>query len=183
MPESRGAVYLADLVEPARTAREENSGLHSFLYHPVAEGLLHWPRDVVDQWPYAHAGHVAFLTDYGHIDLASLTWSVGTISCAELSTMPTGASEHDLVESFAKDPEHWVNVRNAGCHVGVRQMWDVHGTWKRWPVLIDRSIVSPAQTGLQLVEGRTRVGVLRGRVRLGLHVAPSHLAWVGRAGL
>lgn len=73
--------------------------------------------------------------------------------------MPTGASENDLIEYLGKDPEPWVAVRSAGCHLGVRQMWGVGGTWKRWPILIDSSIVSPTQTGLQLVEGRTRVGV------------------------
>lgn len=59
-------------------------------------------------------------------------------------------------------------------------MWDVHGTWKRWPILIVRSLVDPDWTGLQVVEGRTRVGVLRGRSRLGLHIAERHLARVGR---
>ena len=37
-----------------------------------------------------------------------------------------------------------------------------------------------AQPDGQLVEGRTRVGVLRGRHADGLHVADTHLAWVGR---
>ena len=34
---------------------------------------------------------------------------------------------------------------------------------------------------LQVVEGRTRVGVLRGRHRQGALVAERHLAWVGRS--
>lgn len=183
MPDARPCrpVYLSDLGEPGRAAREDGAGLHTFLHDPAVEGLLGWPKDVVDQWPYSHAHHAAFLADYGHIDLASLTWNIEVIPLHELMTMPTGASENNLIEDFAKNPEHWVAVRNAACHIGVREMWDVHGTWKRWPILIARSVVNPDQAGLQVVEGRTRVGVLRGRARLGFHVAPRHLAWVGRA--
>lgn len=118
--------------------------------------------------------------DYGHIDLSALSWNVETIALSDLLLMPTGASEADLIDSFARDPEHWVSVRTTGCHQEVREMWDVHGTWKRWPILIVRSLVDPDGTGLQVVEGRTRVGVLRGRFRLGLHIAEHHVAWVGR---
>lgn len=113
-------------------------------------------------------------------DLSTLNWEVEVVPLEELMNMPTGASEGDLIESFAKDPQRWVAVRNAGDHRGVREMWDVHGTWKRWPILIDRTLVTPGDEGLQVIEGRTRVGVLRGRARLGLNVAPHHLAWVAR---
>ena len=63
---------------------------------------------------------------------------------------------------------------------GVAQCWETHGTWKRWPILIDRRLLDPPESGLQVVEGRTRVGVLRGRHRQGILVAERHLAWVGR---
>ena len=173
-------VYLADLEEPARAAREDGAGLDTFLQNRAVAALRYWPKDVLEQWPFDHAGYDAFRNDYGHIDLTSITWSVEVISLDALLTMPTGASEADAIEYFAQAPEHWVAVRNAGHHVGVREMWDVHGTWKRWPVLIDRSLIRPGETGLQVIEGRTRVGVLRGRVRQGLHVAACHLAWVAR---
>lgn len=98
----------------------------------------------------------------------------------DLKLLPTGASEPDSIERFARDPDHWVSVHKYGQHRGVAEMWDNHGTWKRWPVFIDRRVVDPTATGLQVIEGRTRVGVLRGRSRLGLTVAQRHLAWVGR---
>lgn len=174
-------MFLVDLVEAATHARERRGSLASFLDDPRTHGLRHWPKDVIEQWPYDHAGRVEFQADYGHIDLTTIAWAVEAISLEDLLAMPTGASEADLIDYFARDPEHWVALRDKGCHVGVREMWEVHGTWKRWPILLDRSLISPGETGLQVVEGRTRVGVLRGRVQRGLCVADHHLAWVGRA--
>lgn len=176
---SRRPVYFGDLADANLIARDSGGGLNSFRYAPTAACLADWPIDVVEQWPYDHAHHAAFETDYGHIDLSTLNWEVEVVPLEELMNMPTGASEGDLIESFAKDPQRWA-VRNAGDHRGVREMWDVHGTWKRWPILIDRTLVTPGDEGLQVIEGRTRVGVLRGRARLGLNVAPHHLAWVAR---
>ena len=79
--------------------------------------------------------------------------------------MPTGPSDGDCMEEYADDPDHWVSVRRFGIHRGVREGWETHGTWKRWPLLIDRQLVDPGTSGLQVVEGRTRVCVLRGRQR------------------
>ncbi len=173
-------VRLADIVEPARAAHDVAGGLAAFHADPAVSALRHWPEDVIEQWLYDHAEHAPFQADYGHIDLSSLAWTVEPVTLADLLLMPTGASETDLLDYFARDPEHWVAVRNKGCHIGVREVWEVQGTWKRWPILLDRGVVTPGQTGLQVVEGRTRVGVLRGRARMGYHVAANHLVWVGR---
>ncbi|MFC7220366.1 hypothetical protein ACFQLX_19680 [Streptomyces polyrhachis] len=50
--------------------------------------------------------------------------------------------------------------------------WEAHGTWMRPPLLIDQRLLNPADSGLQVLEGRTRVGVLRGHHREQLRVAP-----------
>lgn len=182
MPEKKSRpIHLPDLIEAARGARESLAGLSAFLGDPATEGLRHWPDDVLEQWLYDHADHKAFLEDYGHVDLTTIAWSLEVVPLEVLITMPTGASESDLIGYYAEDPEHWVKVRSQGCHVGVREMWDLHGTWKSWPILIDQALVNSKFEGLQVVEGRTRVGVLRGRTRRGLNIAPNHLTWVGRA--
>jgi hypothetical protein len=115
-----------------------------------------------------------------HLDLSKIDWNIEVISVEELIEMPTSASDGDYIEDFAANPDHWVRVRNRGIHIGVAQCWETHGTWKRWPILIDRRLLDPPESGLQIVEGRTRVGVLRGRHRQGTLVAERHLAWVGR---
>jgi hypothetical protein len=78
------------------------------------------------------------------------------------STTPTGPSDAECIDEFAADPDHWVQVRREGVHMGVSQCWQTHGTWKRWPVLIARQLLDPLQPGLQVIEGRTRVGFSRG---------------------
>ncbi|MEU8759603.1 hypothetical protein [Streptomyces sp. NPDC048659] len=141
---------------------------------------LQWPADVVEQFLYDHGDHGPFHRDYGHVDLTTIVWTLETVTSAELSTMPTGRSEAGCIEQFALDPGHYVRVRNSGIHVGVAEMWRDHGTWKRPPLLLDRRLLDSSGSGLQVLEGRTRVGILRGRLRENDFVAAAHEAWVGR---
>ncbi|WP_234427005.1 hypothetical protein [Streptomyces niger] len=124
--------------------------------------------DYGDKGPFVH--------DYGGVDLCGITWKLETIPAADFHTMPTGESDADCIEHFAQNPVHWVKAEppEVGRH------WEEHGTWLRPPLLIDRRLLNPAGSGLQVLEGRTRVGVLRGRLREQLCVAPGHQAWVGR---
>lgn len=169
---------IVDFSADATRCRREGGGLSDFLrLRQVAQ--LGWPRDVVEQLLFDHAEHEAFHKDYGAIDLRQVVWCLQAIPVDVLMEVPTGWSERDAIECFAEDWEHWVSVRKYGEHVGVGQMWDVHGTWKRWPLLLDQSLLGQGRRGLQLIEGRTRVGVLRGRRRQGAFVAERHLAWVG----
>jgi len=142
---------------------------------------LRWPRDVLKQWVYDHADNPSFLIDYEKLELTQIAWKVEPLMLATFMTMPTGPSDRRALEDFAADPDHWVSVRHSGEHLGVREAWETHGTWKRWPIVLDRKLLVPYADGFQLVEGRTRVGVLRGRCRQGQPVAERHLAWVGRS--
>ncbi|WP_137803150.1 hypothetical protein [Kocuria sp. 2SI] len=170
---------LSDFAALTQRCRESDYGFAEFLrQEAVLE--LHWPADVLEQWLYDHADNEAFLQDYGNLELSQMGWQVEAISTETFMAMPTGPSDTGAIEEFARDPEHWIAVRHQGPHLGVRLAWDTHGTWKRWPILLEQSLLTPLATGLQLVEGRTRVGVLRGRRRQGAVVAERHLAWVGR---
>lgn len=126
-----------------------------------------------------HGDNGAFLRDYGKLDLSAVAWTVEATATQEFLAMPTGRSDGSCIDEYAADPNHWISVRQHGVHAGVSLCWATHGTWKRWPILVDRSLVD-ATAGLQVVEGRTRVGILRGRHRENDRVAPQHLAWVGR---
>jgi hypothetical protein len=137
---------------------------------------LQWPDDILEQFLYDHGDNAAFVNDYGSIDLREIRWQLETIPAADFHELPTGATDAGCIEEFAKNPVHWVTVRP----LEVGQHWEEHGTWLRPPLLIDRRLLDPSDSGLQVVEGRTRVGVLRGRLREGLSVASHHQVWVGR---
>lgn len=137
---------------------------------------LQWPDDVLEQFLFDHGDNAAFVRDYGGIDLRDVTWRLETILATDFLDMPTGASDAGCIESYAENPVHWVTVRPPE----VSRHWEEHGTWLRPPLLINRRFLDPSDSELQVLEGRTRVGVLRGRLREQLHVAPGHQAWVGR---
>ncbi|MGC0208433.1 hypothetical protein [Streptomyces levis] len=136
---------------------------------------LHWPDDVLEQFLFDHGDNGAFVHDYGSIDLRNIRWQRETIPVDDFKAMPTGASDAGSIESYAKNPVYWVGLRPQQ----VGQHWEEHGTWLRPPILIARQLLSSPGTGLQVLEGRTRVGVLRGRLRKGLYVASHHQAGVG----
>lgn len=171
--------WLADLQGIAERCREHGDGLSAFLVDERIRSLG-WPHDVTEQFLYDHTDY--FIYDYGHVDLRLIEWTEESIALQELLDMPTGASDEEdgLLEYNAANHKHLVDIRNAGMHVGVRESWENLGTWKRSPLLIERRLVDPTANGLQVLEGRTRVGVLRGRAAAGCPVSEEHLAWVGR---
>ena len=172
-------MYLADFTALAEASRESGGGFKAFC---TAGRVLDlgWPDDVAEQWLYDHSDKEPFLQDYGDVDLSRIRWDLEALRAADIAKMPTGPSEHDIIDEFAADPDHWISVRNSGVHMGVALMWKFHGTWKRWPVLIDRRLLEPSGSGLQIVEGRTRIGILKGRLRQEAFVAERQLVWVGR---
>lgn len=172
-------MYLDDFTAAAEECRESGGGFNAFRKtRQVID--LQWPGDVVEQWLYDHSGYGPFLRDYADVDLTRIKWGLEAVQAVEIAAMPTGPSDHGVIEEYAADPDHWIRVRSAGVHVGVAQMWELHGTWRRWPIMIDRRLLDPPRAGLQVVEGRTRVGILKGLRQRGAFVADQHLAWVGR---
>ncbi|MEU6709677.1 hypothetical protein [Streptomyces wuyuanensis] len=141
-----------------------------------ALAVLPWPDDVLKDFLFDHGDNGAFVNDYADLDLCDITWQLETIPAADFHSMPTGQSDAGLIEHVAQNPVHWVKVRRPE----VGRYWEEHGTWLRPPLLIDRRLLDRAASGLQVLEGRTRVGVLRGRLREQLRVASDHQAWVGR---
>ncbi|GAA2919676.1 MULTISPECIES: hypothetical protein [Streptomyces] len=165
---------LSDL-SPLMARRQDGSlSFDRFRLDPVLASLQ-WPDDVLEQFLFDHGDNAAFVYDYGGIDLREVTWQLETIPAADFSGMPTGVSDAGCIEGYAENPVHWVAVRppEIGRH------WEEHGTWLCPPILIDRRFLDPSDSGLQVLEGRTRVGILRGRLREELYVASHHQAWVG----
>ncbi|MTB70927.1 hypothetical protein GGG17_02855 [Arsenicicoccus sp. MKL-02] len=179
-------MYIQDFKALSVRCIENFTGLREFLADPTVKALG-WPDDVVEQLLYDHARNGALQMDYGHIDLNDLTWSRELVPTGEFLSMPTGPSDHDAIEQWAALHEYSVSNRERlshmtgnSRHAGIRAKWEEEGTWLRAPIVLDARVIGTARTGLQLVEGRTRVGVLRGRHRDGLPVAVEHWTWIGR---
>jgi hypothetical protein len=131
---------------------------------------------VVRQWLYDHGDHPEFLEDYGTIDLSRIHWDLEDVAISELEKIPTGPSEQDALDGYATLHRYWLSRRSEE----IRNAWETWGTWLAAPVLISRKLLHLPEPHLQVIEGRTRVGVLQGRRAEGLNVADSHKAWVGR---
>jgi len=148
-------MYLADFTAIAEACRESGGGFRAFRRADRVLDLR-WPADVSEQWLYDHSNNGPFLQDYGDVDLSQIHWGLEALRAVDIAAMPTGPSDHEIIDEFAANPDHLISVRNSGVHIGVAQMWELHGTWKRWPVLIDRRLLGPPGDVLQVVEGRTR---------------------------
>ncbi|WP_043425468.1 hypothetical protein [Arthrobacter sp. 162MFSha1.1] len=165
------------MLDPERHVRSEQE-FAIFLARPEI-AALGWPAEVVRQWLWEFGDRGQFLDDYGAVPLDRVAWFLEEVPAAEFDTMPTGASEAGLIEGFAAQHRHWLTAKSR-YKPAVRADWEERGTWSVPPVLIDRSLLDPPGDGLQVIEGRTRVAILRGRRQDGLTTADRHLAWVGR---
>jgi hypothetical protein len=154
---------------------DRDAGSDAFRRLPQIE-RLDWPEGVVEQWLYDHGHHSAFLDDYGNVDLDEVQWTLELVPLTELAVMPTGPSEEDFLNEVAIDHVHYLGVRPQP----IQDTWSQSGTWLVPPVLLDRRLLTPSASGLQVVEGRMRTGILQGRFHAGLEVADQHEAWVGR---
>ena len=172
------SVYLKDLSNlPRPDSWFDVAGRDAFFRHPAILALG-WPDDVIRQWLWEHGTYEPFLRDYGTVDLSRVAWSCESVPVEKLDTIQTGPSEPDLIERYAVLHEYSLKVRDH--QPGIADAWANEGSWLVPPILVSRVVLQPSSEGLQVVEGRTRVGVLQGRRRSGLFVADHHKAWVGR---
>lgn len=176
---NNAGLHLADFSLDAVRCREKGYGFAEFRQRAKAR-QLRWPDDVLEQWVFDHAGYGPFLNDYGDIDLSQIDWQVESLSVEDFLEMPTGPSDSNAIERYEADPDYSIGAHTHGIHMGVKLCWMTHGTWKRWPIVLARDLINPGDKSLQLVEGRTRVGILRGRLLRGQLIAERHLVWIGR---
>ncbi|KIC68744.1 hypothetical protein RM50_04315 [Pseudarthrobacter phenanthrenivorans] len=169
---------LRDLVlDPDRNVRSEQE-FAAFTARPEI-AALQWPTEVLRQWLWEFGDRHELLVDYDAVSLDRVDWFLEEVPAAEFDAMPTGASEAGLIEGFAAQHRYWLTAKSR-YKPSVKADWEERGTWSVPPVLIDRSLLDPPGDGLQVIEGRTRVAILRGRQQDRLTTANRHLAWVGR---
>ncbi len=163
------------IANPDRNIIDRAGNLRDYVALPEISAL-NWPDEVVEQWPFDHAGNPSFIDDYGHLDLAEVQWAKELVPVSEFVDMPTGLSDADFLSSVASGHRHYLSLRPQE----IRDAWERRGTWLVPPILIARRLIAPKESGLQVVEGRMRVGILQGRIASAFDVAPALEAWVGR---
>lgn len=170
------STYLRDLrYAHARCREAEGNQLELFLKAPVV-ARLDWPKDVVRQMLWEHGETEHFLPDYGALRLEQVSWTHEPVARELLQSVPTGLSDDGAIEDYAKLPDYWAEKRGGD----VVDSWTRRGTWLVAPLLISTALLTPGSQGWQVIEGRTRVGILRGRAQKGLFVVDYHDTWVGR---
>ncbi|WP_413543666.1 hypothetical protein [Citricoccus nitrophenolicus] len=171
--------FLRDLQQPHIVREVAGAGgwtsLEKFAALPEV-AALGWPLEVVQQWLYDHLEWGEFLRDYAALDLSAVVWTREYLPLREFLPMTSGSTD-DYMATVPDMHEHWTHTRR---FIGVPAAWEDTGTWLVPPLLLDLGCLGGSAGVLQVVEGRTRVGILQGRTRDGLNVAGHHAAWVGR---
>jgi hypothetical protein len=111
------------------------------------------------------------MTDPPDVDLPDVTWSLERLLAHHLRFYDADPTDQARLEDVA---EHHAEVL-AAQPADVRERWEQAGTWLEPPALVE-------QPGgdLRIVDGVTRLGILRGRMKDRLIVDRRLDVWVGR---
>lgn len=140
------------------------------------------PLDVIEQVYADHGRKHDFQAQYGALDLEALMWTKvarpasALIECGHFAEFsPWMHMVEQKVADFHTKGWTCVDVRRK-----VVEHWQTNQTWLRPPIFFDEHVMGNAGS-LRLVEGHTRVGLLRGLVKAGL-IGPSsmHVVWFGQ---
>lgn len=146
---------------------------------------LPMPRDVLEQICADHGRKDDFQAQYAHLDLRQLTWALESLTAAEIIAASVYERFRGSVETVSLN---WVDAPDSpgadwilrDPRADVVRHWVDHRTWLRPPVFVEGFLVG-SSVPLHLMEGHTRLGVLKGLVDRGLlRESSAHEAWVGR---
>lgn len=168
-------VYLEDLERLPRGDASNPSAWEQFVSDARVRSLR-WPDSVVRQFLFDHGRNSGFMEQYGHLDLASITWRMEQLS-AEVVAAASTFSEFDWADTVEANFEYYLVLRTPA----ERASWVDRGTWIEPPLLIRGSAVHQPAAEWHLVEGHTRLGMLRAHLARALVLPEAvHHVWVGR---
>ena len=144
---------LAHLPRPGSSGADFDTFLELVHTHGV-----NWPEPVVRDVLFDHGEERHMLLGYGHLDLRAVSWSLEYRSAADL--VCATSFFNDFVDEVADHPHFKINQYRQT----LPSPWEE--TWQVPPYFMQGSLLSPPQHGLHLIEGHTRLGILRGLVRL-----------------
>ncbi|UYM14589.1 hypothetical protein [Endozoicomonas euniceicola] len=145
--------------------------------------LTKTPEDVLQQLYHEHGRNFDFQSQYKEIDISEITWELQELQAEELLRISYYHEFSPWFEGVLKRPESF-KTRGWDCidtRQEIREFWSQYNTWLTSPIVFDNSVYS---IGLKyhLVEGHTRVALLKGLIQNGvLSKETKHKVWIGTA--
>lgn len=145
------------------------------------EALPNTSPEVLEQVFRDHGRKSEFQALYGHLELNHIQWTCVSKRADELCRSGMNEQFRPWFNNVAARATHvatggWETV---DVRADVQKQWETEKTWLRAPVFLDAHLVARG-TGLFLVEGHTRLGLLSGLMKYGIVPQASlHTAWVG----
>ncbi|WOG25929.1 hypothetical protein [Endozoicomonas sp. 8E] len=149
----------------------------------LQEKLPNTPLTILKQVYSDHGRNIDFQDQYADLDLSVIEWSLEEIPATEItgssfypgfSTWFQGVSQRTL--QFVSKGWNCIDVRPQ-----VIEHWKENSTWVEPPVIFSNSVYTIG-SNFHLVEGHTRVALLKGLVESAILPENSgHKIWVGRA--
>ena len=118
---------------------------------------------------------------YGHIEIDKLEWRLIALKNDDFITLGRNATYPCHMLEVSEDYPLYKNGNEFPIDLreDVAAHWRKYGTWKEPPMLIERSLICPNESGLHLMEGHTRVGTLLGAIKYGfVSLAETHQVYL-----
>ena len=135
------------------------------------------PEDVLEQFVVDHSLSHEFQDKYADLDLYGIAWAIVDLPVPQITACTSKFDDYvDEVaaiirENVAERPLPHMSAESSAA-------WFNSGTWLRSPVFLEAVVLGSST--LHLVEGHTRVGVLKGLLDMSVPVRTNHRCWVGR---
>jgi hypothetical protein len=163
---------LLDVAYDERSGRVDSNAIEMLLPNTPAA-----VRDVYSD----HGRKEAFQAQYGTLDIGGMSWEHVLLPASEI----VGCSIHDGFTGWTSNVAHRVarfgemGWRCIDVRPYVVDHWSQFQTWIDPPILLDASLVG-RPSGLHLVEGHTRIGILSGLISYDvLRLDSQHSIWRG----
>jgi hypothetical protein len=148
----------------------------------LARLLPNTPQEVREQFYVDHGRNELFQAQYAELEISSLRWSKVGLFASEIAKCSYYERFANWYESVGQRATQF-NTQGWSCidsRKPVVEHWKTHKTWQLSPVFLQGDIAGSLYS-LRLVEGHTRVGLLRGLASSGVIESNSiHEVWLGK---
>lgn len=147
----------------------------------IKRALPDTPDQVARQVYADHGRKSTFQSFYAQLEIDQIAWTQVSLSARELVAAAMNPNFKQWFASVSARSSFFVEKgwRCIDVRQEVQEHWEGFGTWLVEPVLLDGQLVR-SSSKLHLVEGHTRVGLLKGLTEQSIIEAESmHKVWLG----